>query len=205
MQQESEHDLEIPLFPLNTVLFPNGHLPLRIFEPRYLEMVSDCMKTNSGFGICLIKSGEETGTVADTHDIGTLCEISYFNTHSDGLLGITASGKQRFRILSRHIENNQLIYARVKLLDSETSMPIDMKYSATVSLLESLFNQLGQPYTRMEKHYDCASWVSSRLTELLPIELKKKQHFLEMTDPHARIEALWTILQSMARTKPETA
>ena len=81
----------IPLFPLHTVLFPHGTLPLRIFEPRYLEMVSSCLKTERGFGICLIRSGSEVGKAAETYDTGTLSEITYFNQQADGLLGITAA------------------------------------------------------------------------------------------------------------------
>lgn len=196
--------MEIPLFPLNAVLFPGGHLPLRIFEPRYLEMVSNCMKENIGFGICLISDGNETDTVAQSRRIGTLCEISYFNRQPDGLLGITASGKQRFQILSKRIAQNQLVYAQVSLLPLEPSAPIEIKFAATISLLESLFKQLGQPYTRMVKNYDCASWVSSRLCELLPIDLRLKQQFLELEDPLARINALWVILQAMARNKPDS-
>jgi len=193
--------LSIPLFPLNTVLFPGGQLALRIFEPRYLDMISDCMKNESDFGICLIKSGSETGTAPEVYDVGTLCDISYFNMQSDGLLGITANGKQRFQIIDKTVMDNQLIIANVEVLEMEPSVPIELKYAPTVTLLENLFQQLGQPYTRMQKRYECGSWVSSRLTELLPIELAKKQAFLEMDDPVSRIEAVWALLQSLAKSK----
>ena len=192
---------KIPLFPLNTVLFPGGQLPLRIFEPRYLDMVSDCMKHESDFGICSIKSGSETGMAPEIYNIGTLCDISYFNMQSDGLLGITANGKQRFQIIDKTVMDNQLIVATIEELEMEPSVPIELKYAPTVTLLENLFQQLGQPYTRMKKHYECCSWVSSRLTELLPIELAKKQAFLEMDDPLSRIEAIWILLQSLAKSK----
>ncbi|MGD8571467.1 MAG: LON peptidase substrate-binding domain-containing protein, partial [Gammaproteobacteria bacterium] len=91
--------LSIPLFPLHTVLFPKGTLPLRIFEPRYLDMVSTCMKVGQGFGICLIKEGSEVGKAAETYETGTLTEISYFNVDANGMLCITAQGTQRFHIL----------------------------------------------------------------------------------------------------------
>ncbi|WP_455218077.1 LON peptidase substrate-binding domain-containing protein, partial [Kaarinaea lacus] len=95
--------LTIPIFPLHAVLFPGGTLPLRIFEPRYLEMVSTCMKENKGFGVCLIREGSEVGKAANTYDTGTLSEICYFNQQSDGLLGITAKGVQRFKIVSSEV------------------------------------------------------------------------------------------------------
>jgi hypothetical protein len=199
----TEEIFEIPLFPLNTVLFPGGQLPLRIFEPRYLDMISNCMKNESDFGICLIKTGSETGRAPEVYNTGTLCDISYFNMQSDGLLGITANGKQRFTIVEKRVLENQLILAKVQVLEQEPSVPIEIKFAPTVSLLESLFQQLGQPYTRMTKHYDCCSWVSSRLTELLPMDLSKKQNFLEMDDPVSRLEAIWTLLQALAKNKAE--
>ena len=103
--------LSIPIFPLHTVLFPNGALPLRIFEPRYLDMISTCMKGGDGFGICLIKEGSEVGQAAETYETGTLSEISYFNIDTNGMLCITAQGKQRFHILSKSVQANQLTIA----------------------------------------------------------------------------------------------
>src|SRR3569833_51867 len=94
--------LHIPLFPLNTVLFPGGILPLRIFEPRYMEMVSVCMKEQSGIGVCLILSGKEVGEAATTNDVGTFVRIIDWDQRDDGMLGITVQGEQRFRVLSSH-------------------------------------------------------------------------------------------------------
>ena len=111
--------LTIPLFPLNTVLFPGGPLPLRVFEPRYLDMVSRCLKTNTAIGICLIQDGNETGEAAQTYDVGTLGHITYWQKRSDGLLGITVRGEQRFRICSRNVEPSQLIVAEVEPLPND--------------------------------------------------------------------------------------
>lgn len=193
--------MNIPIFPLNSVLFPEGCLPLKIFEPRYLDMVSHCMKTETGFGICLIKEGEEIGGAAIVHTIGTLCDISYFNAQSDGLLGITATGKQRFRINSSQVKSNQLRIAEVELIDNETSCEIDDEQTAAVELLKTLLAQLGQPYTKMPKRFDCASWVGSRLTELLPFSLRKKQNLLEMSDPHSRLLKILDIIQLLSKNK----
>jgi Lon protease-like protein len=187
----------IPLFPLHAVLFPGGTLPLRIFEPRYLDMVSDCMKNNRGFGVCLIREGSEVGTAADTYDMGTLSEICYFNKQPDGLLGITARGQQRFQILSREIQSNQLTLAEIELLDNEAPCPLPEQYQKTADLLRGLLEQLGYPFLKMEKHYDDASWVGSRLAELLPIRLEQKQYFLQLEEPIQRLERLVALLDDL--------
>lgn len=187
----------IPLFPLHTVLFPEGTLPLRIFEPRYLDMVSNCMKTGCGFGICLIREGSEVGRAADTYDIGTVCDISYFDKQPDGLLGITATGRQRFQIINTEIQPDQLTIAEVKLLDNEAPQALPSEYSTAADILRALLEQLGYPFAKMEKRYDDASWVSSRLAELLPIRLEQKQYFLQLDDPVQRLERLMALLEDL--------
>lgn len=189
--------LSIPIFPLHTVLFPEGTLPLRIFEPRYLDMISNCMKTETGFGVCLIREGSEVGKAADTYETGTLCDIDYFNQQPDGLLGITARGKQRFHILSTEIQSNQLTMAKVELLENEASATLPAQYTACADILRNLLEQLDYPFAKMEKHYEDASWVSSRLAELLPIRLEQKQYFLQLDDPLQRLERLSALLDDL--------
>jgi len=189
--------LTIPLFPLHAVLFPGGTLPLRIFEPRYLDMISSCMKKNLGFGVCLIRDGSEVGKAADTYDTGTLTEICYFNKQPDGLLGITARGQQRFDIISREVQADQLTLVEVKLLDNETTCPLPAKFNHAVNVLRNLFGQLGYPFMNVEKKYDDTSWVSSRLAELLPIRLEQKQYFLQLDDPVQRLERLSVLLEEL--------
>ena len=108
--------LSIPLFPLNAVLFPGGPLSLRIFEPRYLDMVSHCLKTDSAFGVCLIQDGKEAGPAAVPHSIGTLARIIDWDKLPEGLLGIVVLGSHRFVIESTEIGNNQLVSGTVKVL-----------------------------------------------------------------------------------------
>jgi Lon protease-like protein len=189
--------IRIPLFPLHAVLFPGGTLPLRIFEPRYLDMVSQCMKEESGFGICLIREGSEVGKAADTFEMGTLSEISYFNQFPDGLLGITAKGKQRFRIVSKAVHANQLTIAEVELMENEPTQPLPQEFSSIAEILQKLLEQLDPPFNRIEKYYDDASWVSARLAELLPIRLEQKQYFLQLDDPIQRLERLEALLRDM--------
>jgi Lon protease-like protein len=188
--------MRIPLFPLHTVLFPGGPLALRIFEPRYLDMISRCLKEESGFGICLIREGDEVGEVAQPYEIGTLGRISYFNRRSDGLLGITVQGEQRFRILSTEEQPDRLLVAEVELLPQVASVPLPPHYQQLMQLLSSIIEQLDYPHRSMETHYEDAEWVSARLAELLPIPLEQKQLLLVLNDALERLERLERIIAS---------
>ncbi len=188
-------NVTIPLFPLNTVLFPGGVLPLRLFEPRYLDMVSNCLRTETGIGVILIKEGSEVGDAAQPHDIGTVTSICYWNKRNDGLLGITLKGEQRFRIFSQTVESSQLIMAEVELLPDAAEISVLSEYQYLVDLLQQTINQLEPPYTTMPTHYDDAGWVCARLIELLPLQLSEKQWFLQVDDPLERLVELSARLQ----------
>ncbi|WP_126456679.1 LON peptidase substrate-binding domain-containing protein [Sulfuriflexus mobilis] len=192
--------LEIPLFPLHTVLFPGGALPLRVFEPRYLDMVGDCLKTDSGFGVCLISEGKETGKAAESFEQGTLATISYWQQLPDGLLGVTVRGQQRFRILDHEVGKNQLTTARVELFENEPVVELPSRFEMLANMVRDMLQELGHPYTTLPKYYDQAGWVSYRLAELLPISLVQKQYFLQLDDPLERLERLSAILAEIDRS-----
>ncbi|MEW6646426.1 MAG: LON peptidase substrate-binding domain-containing protein [Pseudomonadota bacterium] len=188
--------LNVPLFPLHTVLFPGGVLPLRIFEPRYLDMVSECLRLDSPFGVCLIREGREVGEAANTYDIGTLARISWFERRDDGLLGINVEGGQRFRILTTEVQPNQLIRAGVELLAPEPASAVPADCTPLVALLQGILDQLDFPYAKLERRYEDAAWLGARLTELLPLKLELKQYLLQMDDSQARLERLLAIMES---------
>ncbi|MDH5446179.1 MAG: LON peptidase substrate-binding domain-containing protein [Gammaproteobacteria bacterium] len=177
----------IPLFPLNTVLFPGGVLPLRIFEPRYLDMVSNCLRTETAIGVILIKEGSEVGNAARPYEVGTMTSICYWNKRKDGLLGVTLRGEKRFRILSQTVEPNQLIMAEVEILPDEAENPVEAEYQHLVNLLQDIIGQLDPPYSTMPTQFENANWVSARLVELLPLELSLKQHLLQTENPIERM------------------
>jgi len=185
----------VPLFPLNTVMFPGGVLPLRIFEPRYLDMVSDCLRNDTPIGVVLIRDGQEVGQAADTHEMGTLSIISYWNRRNDGLLGITLRGTQRFRLLTHEVMPNQLVLAEVEDLPAPQSIQVHSKYQPMANLLRKIIAQLEPPYTTMPAHYDNLEWVSARLCEFLPMPLEDKQQLLECDDIINRIEQLYVMMQ----------
>ena len=186
----------IPLFPLNTVLFPGGVLPLRIFEPRYLDMISNCLKNDCGIGVVLIEKGMEAGVAAHTHDIGTQTHISYWHKRKDGLLGVTLKGDKRFRILHTEVQPNQLIYAQVEYLDNAIAQPLQDNHQPLVSLLQQIVSQLEPPYTTMKTQYDDLEWVSARLIELLPFDLHDKQLLLQVNEIDERVQLLKKMLKN---------
>lgn len=184
----------VPLFPLNTVLFPGGPLPLRIFESRYIDMISRCMKTNSPFGVVLIKDGAEAGP-ATTHSVGTLARISDFYQGSDGLLGVTAEGGQRFRLKKYERQSDGLNIGEVELLAAEPPLSLPQQYEPLAKILDKVLMDLGRLYQSMPRHYSDAVWVSYRFAEVLPLKLQEKQQSLTSNDTLQRLQMIDSALE----------
>lgn len=182
--------LTIPIFPLHSVLMPGGPLALRIFETRYLDMVSRCLKEESGFGICLIKAGSEVGKAAEVFTVGTLGRITYWHQRRDGLLGVTVKGEQRFHILRQWVEPNQLRMAEVELLPNDPPRAVPAGCKPLVTMLQRIMSELDHPYINLPKQYEDAGWVSARLVELLPLDYSYKQRLLQEEDPLERLRVL---------------
>lgn len=181
--------LDIPLFPLNTVLFPGGALSLKIFEQRYLDMASAALREHSHFGICLIKTGHEVGETAEPHTTGTLASINTADMEQLGILLTTCRGEGRFRIVERRVEASGLQRALVERLP-EAAQPLPAERSRLLPLLMKIVSDLG-PEKMPEPHaFDDANWVGYRLTEILPIQNLAKQKLLELDDPLSRLEIL---------------
>jgi Lon protease-like protein len=181
---------EIPLFPLNTVLFPGGPLPLRIFEPRYIDLVKRCLREDSGFGVVLIREGVEAGGPAQTFDVGTYARIVDFSQQPDGLLGIRALGQARFRIFERRRARDGLNLADVEWLPPELPQPLPEEFAELGPAVDAALTQLGEPYLDLERRPDDAAWVAGRLAEILPVPTVHKQHCLELEDPVERLRYL---------------
>lgn len=180
----------IPIFPLNTILFPQGLLPLRIFEPRYIDMVGDCMRNSTGFGVNLIKNGQEVGAAATIVDIGTLGIITDFNQSPDGLLGITVTGQQRYRIAQSRVAKNGLRIGKVIYIENEAPCELPEAHTAVARLLEQILSRSGSVANPAEMHLDDAVWVGNRLAGLLPMADSLRQALLETTDPLHRLRLL---------------
>lgn len=194
--------MRIPLFPLNTVLFPGGDLDLRIFEQRYLRMVSDCLRQEAPFGISLIESGQEVGGLAIPCRVGTLVRIVDWEQHTNGILGITVHALQRFNIIDYEADAIQLLYAEVELLDNVPAVPLSERFQPLAELLLRILEQLGDSAKLSHPQPEDASWVGCRLAELLPLPLREKQRLLEINDPIARLHLLHRMLQPGSNTPP---
>jgi len=181
---------EIQLFPLGTVLFPGGPLPLRIFEARYIDLVRRCLRDGTGFGVVLIREGVEAGGPAITFDVGTYARIVDFSQQPDGLLGIHAAGERRFRILARRRERDGLNVADVEWLPEEPPQPLPEELAELGPALDAILSQVGEPYASLERHLGDAAWVAGRLAEILPIPPGHKQHCLELDDAIERLRFL---------------
>lgn len=186
---------DIPLFPLSTVLFPGGPLGLRIFEQRYLQMVRDCTRDQSCFGICLILEGSETGAPALPAAVGTLARITDFHSQPDGLLGINVEGCARFRVLRTRVRDNGLVRGDVNCWPDEPILPVPPEYGLLADILERLIEQAGGWWRDAPRErYDDASWVGFRLAEFLPLQPAERQQLLELTDPLERLRVLRDVL-----------
>lgn len=198
----SEQLLDLPLFPLGTVLFPGGFLPLRIFEPRYLEMVAACMQQQAPFGVVLIRDGKEVGVSAEPYEVGTLAAIVDFDKGKDGLLMIACIGGERFRILERRIEANRLQRATVALLPAVEDRVLPPEYESLAAFLRAVVNQpgLSRRIAPPDIDYTSPREIGYRIAELLPVPPPQQQQLLEIDDPIERLAEIAWLIRGMEFT-----
>jgi len=188
--------MNIPLFPLNTVLFPEGEHQIRIFEPRYLDMISKCLRTDSGFGICLIQKGVEAGKPADFFPMGTYAKVIDWEQMDDGILGIMVKGERRFRVEQYEIRQDNLCVGEITWLDEDDDL-MPVSYHGFSELLKEIGNRYELPFVKEPERFDKANWVSGRLAELLPFELSTKQAILEMDNALHRFDYMQALLEKI--------
>ena len=190
----------VPLFPLHTVLYPGGRLPLRIFEQRYIEMAKASLRDGSPFGVCRIVRGDEVmpkgGAAPEFAKVGTLARIESWDMPQQGILHVSTAGGTRFEVRAHTVRDDGLVVADVAALDAEPRVPLDARFQRLAQLLELLAaraspQQFPHP---SERTYDDASWVGYRLCELLPLPPAMKQRLLESNDAEARLAALQEFL-----------
>lgn len=187
----------IPLFPLNTVLFPGGPLELRIFEARYLDMVSACLKRDQGFGVCLIAAGSETGA-ARTYTVGTLARIRDWEQGADGLLHILALGGTRFRVTRIRVQHDGLSLGEVEWLPDPPAVPLPESLRPLAGRVRAALAQMPARYAAVTAAYDDAAWIGNRLAEILPLAAPQRQNLLEMNDARMRLDVISALLNSPA-------
>jgi Lon protease-like protein len=159
-------------------------------------MISKCLKNDSPFGVLLIRSGSETGP-ASTYDIGTLARITDWYQGSDGLLGITAVGEQRFRLLSSSRQADGLNVGQIEILGDVAAPTLPDEFKPLAQILSGVLDDLGRLYESLDRNYDDADWVGYRFAEILPITPEQKQSCLEAEDPVRRLELMRDVLESV--------
>jgi len=158
-------------------------------------MISDCLRNDRAFGVVLIRESGGAGP-ATTFETGTLARIVDWYQGSDGLLGVTAIGEQRFRLLSSQRQPDGLNVGTVDLIAQEPPLPLPDKFKTLGSLLARVLDDLGRLYEPLERHLEDASWVSYRFAEILPISIEQKQQSLESNDPIQRLQLVQGVLGS---------
>ncbi len=197
---------DLPLFPLHTVLFPGGLLPLKIFEVRYLDMARSCLRENTPFGACLLKSGHEVASPGDPsvpESIGCLAEIFECDVDTFGLLLVQARGTQRFKLIDHRVEPSNLLVGDVRLIGEDRPLQgaeTLAKFGACAEVLERIIETIRarepQNLPFVEPFLlDDPTWVSNRLAEILPIPMRSRQKMMEVTDAGARIDVVHHYMQ----------
>ena len=208
--------MKLPLVPLNAVLFPGGTLPLRVFESRYMDMVRDCLRETSQFGVCLIMRGRETGKPAQCETVGCMASIVAWDMQQLGVLNIRAVGTQRFRTEHAKAQANGLLVADVEQIAPDIDSPLAPEHEPCAKLLARIIDDLdSQRKTALgadpgdagmltknaiERPYRMQSsvWVGNRLCEVLPVPLRAKQKLMELEDADARLDIILRFLRQHA-------
>jgi uncharacterized protein len=188
----------IPLFPLRTVLFPDGVLPLRVFETRYIDMVRERMKSEAPFGVVSIRSGDEVGKAAEPYAVGTLAHIVKWDMPELGVLLLETRGGERFKVLETRTQANQLMEATIEMLISSADIACDDALPLCGNILETVISDfMDQSRTQADAGFinpfpqphalNSPGWVANRWSEMLPITIEQKQGLLEIQDDGARL------------------
>jgi Lon protease-like protein len=196
---------QIPLFPLGTVLFPDGVIALKIFEARYLDMIKRCLRENTQFGVISIIKGSETQSEQDLEtnfsSIGTLAKIEDFDPVQPALYMTRSFGTQRFKLIHAEQESSGLWLGEIELLENDPLIPVPQEHQKVVKLLNEIISVIRSedllgdaPFKEPHKLDDCG-WVSNRLAELLPLSLAQKNHLLAQENPRIRLDLITELIE----------
>jgi hypothetical protein len=182
--------MTIPLFPLNTVVFPGGVLKLKIFEQRYLDMTKRCIADQTGFGVV---SSAAQGEVAQ---VGTLVTITEWDMPHTGIFALTTKGATRFLTRERTVAKDGLNIGVITHVPDESDVTLPSEFAHLAALIEGIVSRYGEDIFPLPLRLDSASWVSARLTEVMPMTLKLKQQLLEINEPELRLKAVAQFLNT---------
>lgn len=193
---------DLPIFPLSTVLFPGGLLPLRIFEARYVDMVRRCMRHDTPFGVCRLVRGSEVGAPAEHERIGCLAHIRDWDMQPGDLLHVRAQGGGRFHVTASRVAADGLILATAQPIAADPLLPVPPEHQACSDLMRRVVDEMcshtPEPDQRMIAEpfeLESAAWIANRLGEFLPIAAPAKHQLMALDDPIARLAIVHRWLQ----------
>jgi Lon protease-like protein len=185
-----EQTLDIPIFPLDTVLFPGGRLPLRIFEVRYVDMTKACIRDDGVFGVCQILDGKEVGAPAVSAPLGCTARIREWEVPTPGLFNLVCGGERVFRILEQRVQPDGLIRAEVILEQPREPRLLPPSHKMLGSMLGEILKKIGVQHFEQPARLEDAQWVGYRLAEILPLSRDQKLQLLQERDP-------WVVLEQI--------
>ena len=188
----------IPIFPLNTVLYPGSLLPLKIFEQRYLDMTKACVRDNAPFGVCRIREGLEVGLPAVPEQVGCSALIVEWDMPNLGVFHLRTRGQVPFRILQHTTQSDGLVRAEIEWLAEAAGEVSAESFALCRRVLEQIIGKIGSGYFFPPLAYDDPRWTSYRLAEVLPLEWGEKQSLLALRDDGERLKRLQAHLQPAA-------
>ncbi|MEE4661110.1 MAG: LON peptidase substrate-binding domain-containing protein [Halieaceae bacterium] len=201
--------MEIPLFPLSSVLFPKGRIPLQIFEQRYLDLVRGCMRENTGFGLAWIAQGAEVAHPGvgqpNLGEWGCYARIVDWDQLPNGLLGITIEGGERFRLTGARAEPNQLVMGDVDMEPLREPAPMRDEWQSMLDVLKSLEQHPHVQRLGLKPDHANAWEVGAVLAQLLPVDERIKYHLLRMDDIDEFMAQMDHILNELGGTETEDA
>lgn len=196
----------LPLFPLNTVLFPGGVLPLKVFETRYIDMVRQCMKEETPFGVVRIKSGHEIGMAAEPESVGCVAKIMQWDMPDLGVLLLRTQGGERFRIIETRVLADQRVEARIEMISADVAVAVSDMHVSCAKALKLVIDDINikgrtdqgdafiSPFA-YPAQLDNTAWVANRWCEILPIPLRARQKLLELENAQSRLAIVHQYLQ----------
>jgi hypothetical protein len=195
-------DPALPLFPLQTALFPDGLLELRIFEVRYLDLMSRCLREQRPFGVVALRSGGESRVSRQAvamHEVGTLAQLIDVDSPEANILLVRCRGTQRFRLDGARQENDGLWLGNAVGIPDDPELPPNSTHGNVVKSLsdaiDALTAQGAEPFLAPHR-FDSAGWVANRWCEILPLPLDAKQRLMALEDPVARLDIVDSLMRA---------
>ena len=184
---------DIPVFPLKSIILPGGQFPLRIFERRYLDMIRDSLKTNSGFVIALTK--KDADYISSVHDYACYVNIVDWSQLDGGLLGITVEGKSLVTLSNCKLDETNLLRGDAQQIKSSIDHLIPQKYQILSKFYRKIYPEIKAYIFHNKSKYNDANWIGFRLIECLPIEISDKADLIATNEPLDRLEKILHIVK----------